>query len=152
MGVLKQLETDFNQAFKARDELAVLVLRQIKTAITNAEIAKNREPLTEEEIIKLLRSEIKKRKEAAVLYQQGGRAELATKEENEINIVNKYLPPELSEEELNKKIDEVIAKIGAGGVQDFGKVIGVVMKELAGQADGSKVSQLVKEALAKKQK
>ena len=150
MGVLKQLETDFNQAFKARDELAVLVLRQLKTVITNAEIAKNREQLTEEEIIKLLRSEIKKRREAALLYQQGGRAELATKEEKEITIINKYLPPELNEEELKKKIDAVIAKTESTGAQDFGKVIGMVMKELAGQADGSKVSQLVKEALAKK--
>jgi len=150
MEILKQLETDFNQAFKARNELEILVLRQIKTSVTNAEIAKKREKLTEEEIIKLFRSEIKKRKEAAELYRRGGRPELAEKEEKEIGIIGRYLPPELSEEDIRKKVIEVIQKTNAQSIQEMGRVIGLVIKELASQADGNKVSQLVKEELTKK--
>jgi uncharacterized protein YqeY len=148
MDVLKKIEQDFNQAFKNKDELVVLVLRQIKTALTNAEIAKNREALSEQEIIKILRSEIKKRKEAIELYQKGGRPELAAKETKEIEIVSQYLPPALSEEQIRAKIQEVIAQSKASSQKDSGKVIGQVVKEFNGQADGNTVSQLVKELLA----
>jgi uncharacterized protein YqeY len=148
MDDLKKIEQDFNQAFKNKDELVVLVLRQIKTALTNAEIAKNREALSEQEIIKILRSEIKKRKEAIELYQKGGRPELAAKETKEIEIVSQYLPPALSEEQIRAKIQEVIAQSKASSQKDAGKVIGQVVKEFNGQADGNTVSQLVKELLA----
>jgi len=148
MEISKKIENDFSQALKNRNELEVLVLRQLKTAITNAEIKKNREKLTEEELIKLLRSEIKKRKESIELYQQGGRQELADKEKAEIEIIQKYLPPELSEEQVKAKIQEVISKLGATSQADMGKVMGAVMKELSGQADGSLVNRLVKESLA----
>lgn len=148
MEVLQKLETDYSQALKEKNELVLLVLRQIKTALSNAEIAKNREKLTEEEVIKLLRSEVKKRREAAALYQQGGRDELAEKEIKEIEVVNQYLPPELGEDEIKQKILTVIEKIGAVGPQDTGKVMGAVMKELGGQVDGNVVSQLVKDALS----
>lgn len=149
MEILKKLEVDFNQALKKKDELVVLVLRQIKTAITNAEIAKNREKLTAQELIKLFRREVKKRKEAAQLYEQGGRGELAEKERKEIEIVSQYLPPEISEENIKQKISAVVAKIKAAGPQDTGKVMGAVMKELDGQADGNVVSRLVREVLSK---
>jgi len=147
MEVLKQLEKDYLQAFKAKNELAVLVLRQLKTAITNAEIVKKREKLTAEEITKLLRSEVKKRREAIELYQRGGRPELADKEKREIEVVSQYLPPELGEDEIKRKIAEVIKQLGVSGPPATGKVMSAVMKELAGQADGSLVSQLVKAAL-----
>src|SRR3989344_1041224 len=98
MEVIKQLENDYTKALKAKDELAVLVLRQLKTALTNAEIAKNREKLAEEEIVKVLRSEIKKRKESAELYEKGGRPELAEKEKKEIEIIDKYLPAQMGED------------------------------------------------------
>lgn len=150
MNLLEQIEKDFNQAFKGREELVVLVLRQIKTVLTNAEIAKNRQQLTEEEIIKILRTEIKKRKEAAGLYYQGGRPELAEKEEKEIEIIDHYLPAQLGDEQIKQKIGEVTKRLGATDPAEIGKVMGEVMKELAGQADGSKVNQLVKEVLTKK--
>lgn len=151
MNVFEQIENDFSRALKAKDELAVLVLRQIKTAITNVEIVKNREELTAEELIKLLRSEAKKRKESAELYTKGGRDELAEKELKEFEIIKKYLPPELGEEEIKQKVAKTVQQIGAGGMQDMGKVIGAVMKELGGQADGGLVSKLVKEALSPKE-
>lgn len=147
MEVIKQIEKDFSQALKEKDKLAVLVLRQLKTAVTNAEIAKKREELTEEEITKLLRSEVKKRREAAELYEKGGRKDRAEQEKNEIEIVIKYLPPELGEEEIKQRISAVIEKIGASGSQDIGKVMGMAMKELAGRADGNVVSRLAKEEL-----
>ena len=151
MNVFEQIKNDFNQALKAKDELVILVLRQIKTAVTNAEIIKNREEVTEEELIKLLRSEVKKRKESARLYEQGKRAELAEKELKEIKIIKKYLPPELGEEAIEQKIQAIVEKLGASGPQDTGRVMGAVMKELAGQADGNVVSKLVKEALSPKE-
>lgn len=149
MEVLQQIEKDFNQSLKNKDELALLVLRQLKTAISTAEIAKNREKLTEEELIKILRSEVKKRKDAADLYKKGGRDELAEKEIKEITVVEKYLPAQLGEDQVRQKVSKVIEKINANGLADMGKVIGAVMKELAGQADGGLVSSIVKEELSK---
>ncbi|OGY45589.1 MAG: hypothetical protein A2731_03635 [Candidatus Buchananbacteria bacterium RIFCSPHIGHO2_01_FULL_39_8] len=150
MTVLEQIEKDFIQAFKAKNELAVLTLRQLKTALTNAEIAKKREPLTEEEVIKTLKTEVKRRREAIELYKKGGRNELAQREEKEIEIISKYLPVELSEEAVKKTVQAVISKVGASGPQDIGKVMGAVMAELKGQADGSLVSKIVKEELTPK--
>jgi hypothetical protein len=148
MSVLSQLETDYNQAFKAKDELAVLTLRQLKTALTNAEIAKSRQALAEEEVIKLLRSEVKKRNEAAQLYSQGGRQDLADKERMEVEIISRYLPPEMSEEKIKEKIKEIVSKTGANSPKEIGQVTGLTMKELGGMANGSVVSRLVKEALS----
>lgn len=150
MEILQQIEEDYNQAFKNKNELVILVLRQLKTALTNAEIAKNREKLTEEEVIKLLRTEVKKRKEAAQLYTKGDRQELADKERQEIELISKYLPAQLDEEAIKQKIIEIIQKLGAAGPQDIGKVMGAVMKELGGQADGNTVSSLVKQELTQK--
>ena len=150
MDVVSQLEQDYVQAFKNKDELAVLVLRSLKTSIANAEIANKRTKLTDDDIIKLLRSEIKKRRDAASLYEQGGRSELARKEQAEIEVISRYLPAALSEDQLNQKIDEVINRVGADSVQDMGKVIGAVMTELGGAADGSAVSALIRQRLDKK--
>ncbi|MFA6410806.1 MAG: GatB/YqeY domain-containing protein [Candidatus Buchananbacteria bacterium] len=150
MDVLTKLEQDFGQAFKQKNELVVLVLRQLKSAITNAEIAKNREKLSEQDVIKLLRSEVKKRKDASLLYIQGNRQDLADKESQEIEIIKQYLPAELDSEVIRQKVVEIITKTQAAGPADIGKVMGLVMKEFAGSADGNVVSQLVKEELAKK--
>ena len=149
MEILSQIEKDYSQAFREKNELVVLTLRGIKAAITNAEISKNRQALTEADIIKLLRTEIKRRKEAADLYLQGGRPELADKEKKEVDVIMKYLPPEISADEINKKIDAAIAQTGAAGAADTGKVMAAVMKELGGAADGKVVGELVKKALVK---
>lgn len=150
MDVLSQIENDYKQALKEKNELAVLVLRQLKTAISNAQIANNREALTEEGITKLFRSEVKKRRDSAQLYKKGGREELAKKEEQEIGIISKYLPEELSEDVIKQKAEEVISQVGAAGPQDTGKVMGLVMKELGSAADGSVVSRIVADILKQK--
>jgi uncharacterized protein YqeY len=149
MDVLKQLDLDFQRALKERNELAVLTLRQLKAVLTNAEIVKNRQKLTTEDIIKVLRSEIKKRKEAIDLYHQGNRPQLAAKEQKEIEIINRYLPAQIDQAVIRQKIGAVITSLGPVDLKDSGRIIGLVMKELAGQADGSLVSQLVKEELTK---
>ncbi|MDX9893414.1 MAG: GatB/YqeY domain-containing protein [Patescibacteria group bacterium] len=149
MGIIEQIENDYNQSFKAKNELAVLTLRQLKTALTNAEIANSRQPLTDDQIIKVLRSELKKRKEAAELYQQGGRDDLAQKENQETKIISNYLPPELDLAEITKKVQEVITQVGAQGPQDVGKVMGIAMKALGNQADGNVVKQVVSDQLKK---
>ena len=147
MSVLLQLEKDFSQALKSKDQLAVLALRQIKTALTNAEIANSRKALSDDQVVKVLKSEVKKRKESAELYIKGGRNELAEKEKKEIEVIKKYLPEEISEEVIKSKIAEVIEKLGAASPTDMGKVMGAAIKELGTGADGSVVSRLVKEAL-----
>ena len=147
MNTIEQIDSDLTAALKARHNAAVLTLRGIKTVLANAEIANNRQAVSEETAVKLLRSEVKKRNEAAALYVQGGRSELAEKEIAEIAIIKKYLPAELSEDSIRAAVTQVISDSGAGGPQDTGKVMGLVMAKLAGQADGSVVSKLVKEAL-----
>ena len=148
MEVISKIAEDLIQSLKNKDELTTLVLRQLKASITNAEIANNRKDLSEEQVIKLFRSEIKKRKEASGLYVQGGREELAAKENAEIEIIKKYLPAEMSEDQIKAKVTEIVEKLGASGMQDMGKVIGAVVKELGGAADGSVVSKLVKDQLS----
>lgn len=150
MEVIDQINNDYNQAFKGKDELAILVLRQLKTVINNAEIANGRQALDQQAVTKILRSEVKKRRDSIALYQKGAREELAEKEAAEVDIIKKYLPQELSEEVIKEKIKKVIDQVGAAGPADTSKVMGPVMKELNGQADGSVVGRLVNEALKQK--
>lgn len=147
MTVLKRIEQDYLEAYKAKNEPVVLLLRQLKSAITAAEIANNRQELSEEDIVRILKSEVKKRKDSIVLYLQGGRQELAEKEQREISLIKNYLPEEVSEDVIREKVKKVIAETGASSVADMGKVIGAVMKEVGSAADGTTVSTIVKEEL-----
>lgn len=149
MDIRQQLEADYETALKAHDDATVLTLRQLKTALTNAEIGKSREALSDDEVIKLWRSEVKKRRDAIELYRRGGRPELAEKEQHEVTVISRYLPPELDEAIVRAKVEEIVAQLGASGPSDTGKVTGAVLKALAGQADGSVVSKLVREALTR---
>jgi uncharacterized protein YqeY len=106
--------------------------------------------LTDEEIIDVVASEIKKRKDAVALYEKGNRPELAEKEKKEIEILKKYLPEQLSEEELKKLVQESIAKTGAGEIKDIGKVMADLTPKIKGRADNSEASRVVKEFLSKK--
>jgi uncharacterized protein YqeY len=149
MGLKEQIANDFKQALKQRNEAVVGTLRMVSTAITNAEIAKMREKLTEEEVLKLIKSETKKRKEAILDYRKGGREDLALKEEGELKILEKYLPEQLGEEEISKIVRKVIEEIKPSGPGDFGKVMKVVAAEIGGRADGKTVSEMVKEEIGK---
>ncbi len=142
---LQQIEQDLTAAIKAKEKVAVDVLRGLKTRIANEKIAKGKD-LSEEEIVVLIRSESKKRKEAAAVYMQGGRPELAEKETQEVSILEKYLPKQLSEEELGPIISSVIAENGFTQ-KDFGKAMGVLKAKVGSTVDGATLAKLLKELL-----
>ena len=146
MELLQKLDTDLGQAQRQKNELVVLTLRGLKAALKNAEISK-REQLTEEEAIKTLRTELKKRREAVDQYEKGNRPELKEKEEKEIAIIETYLPAQMDEAKVREVVEGVIATVKPQGPQDMGKVMGAVMQKLGGQADGNLVNQVVREAL-----
>lgn len=149
----QKLESELKDAMKAKKELKLSVLRMLSAALHNKEIEKRtrgKEPeLTEEETISVLRSELKKRKDAALGFAKGGRADMAKKEEDEAGIIASYLPSELSDEEIEKIIGEVISGLGEVSAKDFGKVIGEVMKRVKGRAAGDRVSAMVRKRIEK---
>ncbi|MFA5029698.1 MAG: GatB/YqeY domain-containing protein [Patescibacteria group bacterium] len=152
MSLQKKIEEDFLVALKAREESLVSTLRMLKAALQNKKIEKTlpkEDFLPDEEVVAVLKSEIKKRKDSVESYQAAKRDDLVGKEQAEIDILNKYLPPQLSQEQVLGIVKEVIAAAGPVGPADFGKVMGQVMKQLGVQADGQLVSRLVKEELNK---
>jgi len=144
--LLATIQNDLKTALKEKNELQVSTLRLLLAEIHNRQIEKQAE-LTEEDIVAVLRKEAKKRQESVEAYEKGGRQELADKESKELLILSKYLPQEMSPQELEKIVKEVIGKVGAQGADDFGKVMGGVMGKVKGQIDGAKVSEAVKKLL-----
>ncbi len=141
-----QIKDDYKTALKSKEKLIVSVLRMLIADIKNVAIEKKDE-LNDEEITQAITKAVKQRKDAIASFKEGGRAELADKEEKEIEILQKYLPEQLSEDEIAKVADEVIKSTGASSAADFGKVMGAVMSKLKGQADGQVVNKVVKEKL-----
>lgn len=144
----EQIEKDLIEAMKAKDETKLLVLRSLKSAIKNSEIQKQTE-LKDEDILSVIQGQIKSRKDSIALYKQGGREELAEKEQIEIDILNTYLPEQMSEEEVKKLVQKAIEETGANTMQDMGKVMGTLMGQVKGKADPSMVSSIVKAELTK---
>lgn len=150
-----KIQEDLNSALKDKKELEVSVLRMALAAVLSKEKEKRFKsgkaeevPLTDEELIETISSEIKKRREAIELYAKGGRQELADKEKKEMEILQRYLPEQLPEEEIKKIVSEAIAKTGAKEIKDMGKVMAELMPKVKGKADSSLVSKTVKEFLA----
>ena len=145
----QQIEQDLKTALLAGDKATALTLRGLKSAILYAEVAKGKreEGLNDAEIIEVLGKESKKRQESADLYTQGGDAERTAAELSEKETIDKYLPQQLSEDEVSKIIGEVITEYGEITQKDMGKVIGAVKAKLAGAADGSVIARLVKERI-----
>ena len=150
MPTLKEVIThDLKGAMKGKESETVSVLRMLLSAIKTKEIAlrKGEEvSLNDEQVIEVIRSEIKKRNDSVSAYEQGGRQDLANKEKNEIKILEKYLPPSLSDEEIEKIVRE---EIGSLEEKDFGRAMGKVMARLKGKAEGGKISEIVKKVLNK---
>jgi len=147
MNLKERLEQDFIMSYKAKEEMKISVLRMVKSAIKNAEIAE-KQPLSEEGITKVLKKEVKQRLDSISEYEKAGRQDLVDKEKNEAEIIKAYLPEELSDSEVNSIIIEAIAEIGAKEMKDIGKVIALVMQKSKGRADGSKVSAVVRSKLS----
>ena len=145
MITLAQIELGIKEALKARNSLAADTLRGLKTRIQNEQIAKMKE-LSAEDLAALVRSEVKRRKEAAAAYEQGGRQELKEKELAEAAILEKYLPPQLSEEQLQAMADEIISG-GSFGAKDFGQAMGKFKAAVGSGADGATLARILKEKL-----
>lgn len=143
----QQIEEQIKNALKGGEELRLSTLRFLLSAIKNEEIAKQRE-VTDEEVISVVRHQVKQRKESIEAFQKGGREELAGKERQELEILNKFLPQQLSEEEVKKLVQETIAELPESERKNFGKVMGMVMSRLKGQTEGNIVAKVVKEVLS----
>ena len=147
----QQINNDLKQAMRNKETETVSILRMLISAIKNKEISLRKGEdvkLTDEQIIKVLRSEIKKRKDAVMAYEQGSRQDLAQKEKNEIKVIEKYLPKQMSDKEIEKVVKETIETRNDVSMKDFGKVMGQVMARVKGKADGGKVSGVVRRVLA----
>lgn len=146
--IKENIEKDFKEAFKSRDSSTFEVLKMLKASIRNEEIANKNEGLSDGKIIELLQHEVKKRKEAAEGFEKGGNAGGAAKETAEIEVIQKYLPEQMGDEEIKGIIKGKIDQIGASSPSDIGKVMGVAMKDLKGKADGSKVKEIAAKLLS----
>lgn len=142
--IKNDIQETINNALKAGNKTALSALRFIMSQIKYEEIDKQKE-LTDEEVVSLMQKEIKKRKEAIEMFKKGNRDDLVKDEESQIAVIQKYLPQQLSEEELNKMINEIIASLGEE--KNMGKIIGLVMGKAKGRADGSIIAKLVKQKL-----
>ncbi len=151
MSLKEKLNTDLKDAMKSGDSFRTGVLRMLSSILHNKEIEKKgkglKPALSEEEVIEVLAKEAKKRKEAMEISSKAGRADLSEKEAKELEIIKKYLPEQLGEEEVEKIVKAAIEKVGVKDVKDFGKVMAEAMKELKGRADASLVSEMVKKNL-----
>ena len=136
------------EAMKAGDAVKRLVLSLVLSAIKNKEIEKRSE-LTDEDIVGVIRSEVKKRKESIEIYEKAGREELAQKERDELTMLMEYMPEQMEVGDVRLEVRKTIKELGASELKDMGKVIGFVMAKLKGKADGSLVSKVVKEELQK---
>ena len=142
----EQIQNDYISAFKAKDTLTKDVLGLLKGAILNAEINK-KEDLTDEEIIDIVTKQIKLRKDSISEFEKAGRDNLVEQNKKEIEVLNKYMPKQYTEEEVNNIIEEVINEVKPEGMKDFGKIMKELTPRLKGRTDISKVSNLVKEKL-----
>jgi uncharacterized protein len=147
MSLSEQLNEAMKAAMKARDSLRLNAIRMIRTAIKNREIDERRE-LDDQEVIGVLSTLVKQRKESAQVYREGGRPELAEKEEQELAIIQEFLPAQLGEAELRAIIESAVNETGAVSMKDMGKVMKVVTGKTLGRADGRLVSELVKARLS----
>ncbi len=143
----EQLDADLKVAMKAKDALRLSVVRMLKSAVKYREIELMKS-LDDAGVLQVVGSEVKRRRDAIEQYRQGGREDLASKEEAELRILQAYLPRQLSPEELAKLVDGAIARVGARGPKDMGKVMKEVLREAQGAADGKEVAALVQQRLA----
>lgn len=150
MSLEQKIMGDLKAAMLAKDEAALRSLRAIKAAILLAKTAEGGSgEISEDEEIKLLQKMVKQRKDSLEIFTQQNRPELAAKEAEEIAVIEKFLPKQLSAEEIRAELEKIIAATGASSPADMGKVMGAATKQLAGKADGKTISALVKELLAK---
>ena len=143
----ENLEKDLIEAMKQHDDEKTSVLRMIKSALQNKEIEKKQE-LEDTDVLTLIQSQIKSRRDSIEMYKKGERNDLAEKEQKEIDLLTPYLPEQMSEDDVRTEVKNAITQTGASQISDMGKVMGMVMAKLKGKADGSMISKIVKEELS----
>ena len=151
MSLATRIQDDMKAALLERHRFVADTLRGLKAAILNEEVAAGKRDtgLGDSEIEKIIAREVKKRRESIALYEQNDRPELAADEQKEVEILERYLPEQLSEDEVRAVVDEVIAATGAEGAQAMGQVIGAVKAKVGNTADGALIAKIVKEQLTK---
>ena len=149
MSLQDKVMAEIKAAMKAKDSAKLEALRAVKSAILLANTeSSSKDGLSEEEEMKLLQKLVKQRKESAHIYKEQGREDLAEPELRQAEVIEEFLPEQLSEAEIEAKVDEIIAKTGATGMQEMGKVMGMATAELAGKADGKTISSIVRKKLS----
>ena len=149
MGLQDKVMEQMKTAMKAKDKVALESLRAIKSALLLAQTeGGSGDGVSEEDEVKLVQKLVKQRKDSAAIFQEQGRNDLAEPELAQVAVIEQFLPAQLSEEEIEKVVVAVIANTGAEGMKDMGKVMGMVSKQLAGQADGKTISTIVKSKLS----
>ena len=149
MSLKEKIQAEMKTAMKAKDQAALRTLRALKSMILLAETEKGAgDELTEDAEMKLLTKAAKQRKDSAQIFKEQGREDLYEKEAEELAIIERFLPEQLSEEEVTKVVEAIIAETGASSMKDMGKVMGLATKKLAGQAEPKLVSSLVKAKLS----
>lgn len=153
MSLKEKIEQDFKQAFKNKETEKKEALSMIRSEIKNKEIelGVREQGLSDDDVVAVLLRNIKQRKDSVIQYSQGGREDLAQKEQQEIDIFQEYLPEQMSDAEVEKEISSVMESVGAKSSADLGKVMGVVMGKLKGKADGTKVREIAQKLLHDRQ-
>jgi uncharacterized protein len=148
MSLTTTINADIKAAMLAKEKEKLEALRAIKSAILIANTEKNAGEISQEDEIQLLKRLVKQRKESAATYTEAGRNDLAEKEEFQASLIEKYLPEQLSEEDMQKIIDEIIAETHANSMKDMGKIMGMAVKKTAGKADNKALSEIIKKKLS----
>lgn len=148
MTLEERIQKDLVLAMKNRQENALVALRSIKTAIQNEKTNGTYHELTDADVVGIIQKLVKQRKESMDIYSQAGRNELADKEQKEMLVLMEYVPKQLTEEEVEEKVKEIIAETGASSMKDMGKVMGLATQRMKGLAEGKTISQIVKNLLS----
>lgn len=147
MSLYDTIDSDLKGALKSKDGIRVSTLRMVRSAVKNKEVELRRK-LEEDEILRIFAQQVKQHKDSIEQYERGGRSDLADKENQELAILETYLPSQLGEEELRSAVKAIIAETGASGVKDMGRVMKEAMSRLSGKADGKIVNRVVKDLLS----
>ena len=148
MDLFEQVSEDIKNAMKAKDKVALETLRNVKKFFLEAKTAPGaNDTLTDADALKIMHKLVKQGKDSSTIYVQQGRQDLADVELEQVKVIEKYLPQQMSAEELEKELKAIIAQVGAAGPKDMGKVMGVASKALAGRAEGRMISETVKRLL-----
>jgi uncharacterized protein YqeY len=147
MSLQEQISAALKDAMRARDEVKMATLRLVLTAIKKRE-KEARSLLEDQEVISVITTQIKQRRESIEQYRKAGREDLAQTEESELQILQGYMPEQVSAEEISNTLDEIIAEVGAASMKDMGKVMKAAMAKLAGKAEGGAINAMVKEKLS----